>query len=201
MANSAVSICSNALLMLGSQTIASFDEASDRARQCSNLYPTVRDYVLSAHPWNCCIKRVRLNPDVTVPAFDWALQYTLPADFARILQVGEYGSEVDYNLEFGADGSKKLLMDNSPLRLRYVFNNTNEGSWTPLLVMSVTLAMRQVLAYPVTQSTSLEELVSKAIAPILKQARAIDGADQPPVTVGDFRLLNSRFGSGSSTSW
>ena len=187
--------------MLGAQTIASFDEATDRARQCSNLYPTVRDYVLASHPWNCCIKRVSLNPDVTVPVFDWSLQYTLPADFSRILQVGEYGSEVNYNLEFGDDGTKKLLMDDSPLLLRYVFNNTNEGTWTPLLVMSVTLAMRQVLAYAVTQSTSLEQLISQAIAPMLKQARAIDGADQPPATLGDFRLLNSRYGSGVTSSF
>lgn len=200
MANSAVSICSNALLMLGSHTIASFDEATDRARQCSNLYPTVRDYVLAAHPWNCCIKRVSLNADVAVPAFDWALQYTLPTDFVRILQVGEHGSEVPYNLEFGDDGSKKLLMDSKPLKLRYVFSNTNEVTWTPLLVMSVTLAMRQVLAYPITQSTSLEQLISQAIAPMLKQARAIDSTDQPPDTLGDFRLLNSRYGSGSA-SW
>jgi len=197
MTTSAVSICSNASLMLNGGTISSFNDPSERARQCSNLYPTVRDYVLSAHPWNCCIKRVQLSPDVETPAFDWAFQFTLPADFLRIMQVGELGSEPEYNIEFGDDGTKKLLMDDSVLLLRYCFANTNEATWTPLLVMAVTLAMRQVLAYPITASTSLEQLISQSIAPMIQKAQAIDSSDQPPQTLGDFRLLNSRYGSNA----
>lgn len=185
---SAVSICSNALLMNGAQTISSFDDTSERARQCSNLYPTVRDYVLASHPWNCCIKRVTLSPDTAPPDFDWTFQYTLPPDYTRTLQVGEYGNEDPYTIESG-----KLLTDAAVLKLRYVWNNTNEVTWTPLLVMAMTMAMRQVLAYPITQSTSLEQLIDSAIEPTLKRARAIDSLDQPPQTLGDFRLLASRF--------
>lgn len=190
---SAVSICSNALLMNGSETISSFDDTSTRARQCANLYPTVRDYVLAAHPWNCCIKRVTLSPDTDTPDFDWAFQYTLPPDYTRVLQVGEYGNEDPYNIE-----SDKLLTDAAVLKLRYVWNNTNEVSWTPLLVMAMTLSMRQVLAYPITQSTSLEQLIDQAIEPTLKRARATDSQDQPPQTLGDFRLLASRYNSSLS---
>lgn len=185
---SSVSICSNALLMNGAQTIASFDDSSDRARQCANLYSTVRDYVLSSHPWNCCIKRLVLSPDTLTPAFDWTNQFTLPGDFLRILAVGEAGNESDYDIEDG-----KILTDVSVVNLRYIYRNDNEAKWTPLLVMAVTLAMRQVLAYPITQSTSLEQLIDQAIEPILKRARTIDAQDQPPETLGNFRLLNSRF--------
>ena len=186
--SSAVSICSNALLMNGAQTINALDDSSDRARQCANLYPLVRDYVLSAHPWNCCIKRVVLNPDVDAPLFDWPLQYTLPADFLRMLAVGESGAEAEYVIENG-----KILTNESLLRLRYVFANRTESNWTPLLVMAMTVAMRQVLAYPVTQSTSLEQLIDQSIEPMLRRARAIDSQDQPPQTFGDYRLLGSRF--------
>lgn len=185
---SSISICSNALLMNGAQVISSFNDNTERARQCANLYHTVRNYVLSAHPWNCCIKRVALNPDSTTPAFDWAYQYTLPADFLRILSVGEAGVEDDYDIEDG-----KILTDAGVLYLRYIYRNDNEAKWTDLLVMAVTLAMRSVLAYPVTQSTSLEQLITQVIAPIVKQARAIDSQDQPPQTMGDFYLFNSRF--------
>jgi hypothetical protein len=190
MAASAVSICSNALLMVGGQTINSFTgDLSDRQRLCANLYETVRDYVLSSHPWNVCIKRVLLNPDATAPVGnDYALQYTLPSDFLRMLSVGDAGIESDYRIENG-----KILCDDSPLLLRYVYKNTNEASWTPLLVMAVTLAMREVVAYPITQSTSLEQLIDQAIGGTLKNARTIDAQDQPPETLGDFRLLNSRF--------
>lgn len=194
MAATDVSICSNALLMLGAQTINSLDDPSDRARQCANLYPTVRDYVLSSHPWNCCTRRVILNPDTSAPAFDWTMQFTLPGDYLRMLSVGEAGIEAAYMIEDG-----KVLSNTSPLRLRYIYRNTNPAKWTPLLVHAVTMAMRQVLAYPITQSTSLEQLIDQVIEPILKRARSIDSQDEPPATLGDFRLLASRMGQSADT--
>ena len=181
--------------MVGSQTINSFDgDLSDRQRLAVNLYPTVRDYVLSMHPWNCCIARVVLNPDTVGPAFDYTNCYTLPADFLRMMSIGERGTELDYRIENG-----KLLCDDSPIQLRYVYKNTTEANWTPLLVMAVTQAMRQVLAYPITQSTSLEQLIDQTLEPILKRARTVDSQDQPPETLGDFRLLNSRYSSSGIT--
>lgn len=181
--------------MVGAQTINNLtDGTSDRQRLAVNLYPTIRDYVLSVHPWGCCRKRVLLAPDadglgvLVVPAYDWAYEYTLPSDYARMLAVGYDGEEVDYVIENG-----KILADDNPLPLRYAFFNRNEATWSGLLVMSVTLAMRAVLAYPITASTSLEQLIDQNIAGTLKQARAIDSGDQPPETLGDFRLLNSRY--------
>ena len=58
----AVSICSNALLMLGDNPINSFDESAtpgglDRARIADNLWPSTRNSILRSHPWNCAIKR------------------------------------------------------------------------------------------------------------------------------------------------
>lgn len=202
----AVSICSNALLMVGAQTINSLsDGTSDRQKIAGNLYPTIRDYVLSTHPWGCCRKRVSLAPDadlsgnLIVPPYDWAMQYTLPSDFSRMLAVGEDGAEAPFVIESDASGAVKIFCDDNPLLLRYCFLNQNEGSWSALLVMSVTLAMRAVLAYPITSSTSLEQLIETAIEGTLKRARSIDGADQPPETLGDFRLLNSRFSANSAT--
>lgn len=85
-----VSICSNALLMLGAQTINDFaDQLNlDRAKLCANLYPTVRDDMLRSHPWNCAIKRAVLAPDAVAPAFGYTYSFELPADFLRVLEVG-----------------------------------------------------------------------------------------------------------------
>ena len=62
-----VSICSNALLLLGDKTINSLDEGTDRASLASNLYDSVRDSLLRSHPWNCAVKRVILAPDTETP--------------------------------------------------------------------------------------------------------------------------------------
>lgn len=195
MSTSGVSICSNALLLLGAQTINDFDEETDRAILASNLYPQIRDWLLRKHTWNCAVKRVVLAPDVDAPAFDYAYQFSKPADWLRTLQVGEYGSEVDYKTE-----GSKFLCDDSIFRLRYVFRNEVEATWEPAMVHVATLAMKAAMAYPITKSASMTELAIQEFKDEFREVRAIDGQDDPPETLGDFPLLQARF-SGSYFKW
>lgn len=191
MVASVVSICSNASLMLGGKAISDLNESNDRARLASNLFEPVRDYLLQCHPWKCAIARVSLAPDATTPAFDWAFQYTIPSDFLYPLSIGEEGGEAEYLVE-----GRKLLCDENPVLLRYVFRNTVPASWDPVLVWAMTMAMKAVFAYPVTASASMENLVDGAVAEVLKRARAVDGQMGTPPTLGDSPLLNSRFIGG-----
>lgn len=191
MTASVVSICSNASLMLGAKPINDLAEANDRTRLAANLFEPVRDYVLRRHPWNCATKRVVLAPDVATPAFDWAYQFTLPDDFMKLQSNGEDGCIVPHKLESG-----KLLCDDNPVYLVYTWKNTNPATWDAMLVWGMTMSMKAVMAYPITQSASLEQLVEAALKDVLKQARAVDGQDDPPETLGDTPLMNSRFGTG-----
>lgn len=183
-----VSICSNALLMLGAQPINDLAEDLDRARLAANLYPSVRDDMLRAHPWNCAVKRVVLSPDSNPPAFGYAYQFPLPSDWLRILSVGDYGAEIDYRIE-----GRMLLADESAPKLRYIFRNEVESTWDAMLIHCMTLAMAARMAYAITQSASLEQGRMQELEMALKRARAIDGQDDPPETFGDNRLLGSRY--------
>lgn len=182
-----VTMCSNALLMLGAKTINDFGEATDRARIVSNLWPQVRDWLLRAHNWNCAVKRVQLAPDVAVPAFDYSFQYSIPDDWLRTLQVGEIGTPVQFTHE-----GRKILCDENPLDLVYVFR-ADEGTWDTALQFTATLAMAAACAYAITQSSSLADSCYQKLTLNLKQTRAIDGQDNPPETLGDFRYYMSRF--------
>lgn len=187
----AVSICSNALLMLGAQTINSFTDAANlnRAKLCSNLYPTVRDSMLRSHPWNCAIKRLLLAPDATPPAFGYANSFQLPADCLRVLEVGEGGVQIDYLIE-----GRTVQSDAVALELRYLFRNEVENTWDSALVNIMTLAMAARLAYAITQSAAMEQSRMQELEMALRKARAVDGQEDPPQTVGDFPLLQARFG-------
>jgi len=188
-----VSICSNALLMLGSQTINDFaDQLNlDRAKLCANLYPTVRDDMLRSHPWNCCIKRAILAPDAVAPLFGYSHSFELPADFSRVLEVGTGGQQIDYLVE-----GRTIQADTTVLELRYVFRNEVENTWDAHLVALVTQAMCATLAYPVTQSTAKQAGEEQKLELMLRRARAVDGQEDPPQTLGDERLLRARFGGG-----
>lgn len=183
----AVAICSNALLMLGDKPIASFDEGTDRSRLAANLYPTVRDFVLRSHPWNCAIKRAILSPDSAPPAFEWKCRFALPGDWLRTLSVGDRHSADGYAMEGGY-----ILANTDVCRLRYIHRAT-EDRWDSMLVHAVTVSMRQAFAYPITTSTSLEQLITQVLQPILQQARSTDGQEEPPEMLGDERLYGAGF--------
>ena len=185
-----VSICSNALLMLGAQTINDFQEPVDRAKLAANLYPTIRDDLLRTHPWNCTIKRVLLAPDATPPAFGYANQFELPADFLRVLEVGQAGIQIDYLVE-----GRSILADATSVELRYVYLNEVENTWDASLVGLLTLAMACAMAYPITQSAALQSTFEQKLSMAKKVARAVDGQEDPPQTLGDERLYGSRFGA------
>lgn len=186
---SKVDICSNALLILGALPINSLEEESDRARLASNLYDGVKLAVLRAHPWNCCVTRVALSPLSTTPAFDYSYEFTLPPDCAKVLQVGEYTTEIDYRIERG-----KILADESAIYLKYVSSDVSEGSYDHLLVEALKYAMAAQMAYPTTQNASMAELMEAKYQQVLREAQTVDGQDDPPETMGDNALYASRFG-------
>ncbi|UZD96268.1 hypothetical protein LOY64_04470 [Pseudomonas corrugata] len=187
-----VSICSNALLMLGAQTINDFNDQVnlDRAKLCANLYPTNRDMLLRAHPWNCCVNRIVLAPDAVAPAFGYDHAFELPADCLRVLEVSENGLQIDYLVE-----GRRIQANTTVLELRYIFRNEVENTWDSQLIDLMTMKMAAVLAYPITQSTSEHATRNQEFEQALKVAKAVDGQEDPPQTLGDERLYSARFGS------
>lgn len=190
-----VSICSNALLLLGDNAISSLAptdpaDATDAVTLCANIYPQLREWVLRKHSWNCAVKRVVLAPDVAAPAFDYAFQFSIPDDWLRTLQVGRLDDRPDYTHE-----GRKFLADEAVFYLVYVFNNKVEGTFDSLLVEVLTTYMKAALAYPITKSSAMRDSCLLELQSVLKVARSVDGLDVPADTLGDFRLFNAGFAS------
>ncbi|WKB53019.1 hypothetical protein [Eleftheria terrae] len=184
---SPVSICSQALLLLGAQTINSFDEPFDRAKIASNLYPDEKKALLRLHPWNCCIRRVVLAPEVTAPAFGYSHSFVLPGDCVRVLNVGDdYGWPEDYQVE-----GRRILYSGTVLPLRYVAE-VDESEWDDTLVRLMKLAMVAAMAYPITKSGTVADGAKADFERELKRARAIDGQENPPEEIVDSPLLAAR---------
>ncbi|MBI2798969.1 MAG: hypothetical protein HYX63_01580 [Gammaproteobacteria bacterium] len=191
---SKVSICSNALLMLGVNPIASFDEDSQGAVLASNLWEDVKNATLRSHPWNCATKRVSLAPESTTPAYEWPYSYLLPGDWLRTLSVGEETEDPAFVMENG-----RILFDESELKLRYVFKNDDLTTWDTLLILAQTTAMAVAFAYPVTKSAALQTSMETTLAQVLQKARGVNGSEDTGETFGDSPLLNARYAQGSRT--
>lgn len=184
---SSISICSNALVLLGADTISSFSDGTDRANALANLYPFSREEVLRAHPWNCATRRAILPPMSTPPLFDFQYAFQLPGDWLRTIQVGKLDCPIEYTIE-----GKQILCDVSALPFVYVWRNETESSWDASLVSVMTYYMKAAMAYWVTQSSTQAQTAAQEFLTVLKQAKSINGQDEGPQTLGDFPLLQAR---------
>lgn len=182
-----VEICSAALVLVGDKPIASMTESTSRARDAAALYPIAVRATLRSHPWNCATRRVILSPDFEAPEFGWRFRFQKPGDWLRTIAVGEDGFEVDHKME-----GPWILSNDDPMRLRYVWHNRVESTWDSLLVEAVTLTLAAKLAKPVAGSDSTRDTLLNELSALMKQARAIDGQEDPPETLGNFGMRARR---------
>jgi len=185
---SPVSICSQALILLGAQTISSFTDGTDRALIAANLYPDERKAMMRSHPWNCCVQRAQLAPEAAAPAFGYPAQFVLPAECLRLLDIGgECWAPVDYQLEAG----RRVLTDGTILNVRYIAD-TPEAQWDDLLVGLMKLRMKAAMAYAITKSSTVADAAMAEFQAAFRIAKAIDGQENPPEQITDSPLLSAR---------
>ena len=75
-----VTICSHALTLLGENTISSFSDGTVQANVCSELYPDIRDMLLTMYPWSFTLAKVDLQRSSTSPTNEWTYAYVIPSD-------------------------------------------------------------------------------------------------------------------------
>lgn len=81
-----LSICSDALIMLGAAPISSFTEGTDAAQACDRLYPDLRDALLSRYPWSWTYKKTSLGRLATTPVNEFKYAYQLPGNILSGVQ-------------------------------------------------------------------------------------------------------------------
>lgn len=81
--NTKVGFCNEALLLIGSQPIASLTEGTDKATICSLLYERCAGALLTKRVWNFTREKVQLARLVDAPVNKWKYAYQLPS--GRIL--------------------------------------------------------------------------------------------------------------------
>lgn len=183
-----VSICSNALLKLGSRAISSFNDGSDTATLCANIYPEARDSLLRMSPWNFATKRVGLAAETTAPAWGYTYSHTLPGDYIRLIEVED---NLEYTIENG-----RILSYETPLSIVYIYRNVDVATWDSMFVELLTQKMVAELAYAVTRSDSKAQAEMQKFAALAKYARTTDAMETPQAEFVDYPLLSTRFGGG-----
>src|SRR6056297_968267 len=75
-----LSICSDALILLGASPLSSFSEGTDAAQICDRIYDDLKDSIIASYPWSWSLKKVKLARLTETPNSEWRYLYQLPGD-------------------------------------------------------------------------------------------------------------------------
>jgi hypothetical protein len=199
--DSGLSICSDALLMLGANAISSFNEGTDSANISDRLYSDIRDQALLIYPWSFSFKKVKLSRLVTIPTTEYKYEYQLPGDRLgpprSVFTSASPGQRPSKEYRIFQD---KLLTDYEEVWIDYQYS-VGEYEMPVYFVQLLKYMMAWHLAYPITdQDSKAQYWQGVAVgAPsengrggYMRTAIQMDGQGQPNNYIDDFALIAVR---------
>jgi hypothetical protein len=179
---SKIEICNLALVKLGALPIASLEDGTKAAVTLGKVYDALLDAELSSHPWTFASTRAQIPASSTAPAFGWGLAYPKPANFLKMIEVGQ--DWVFYSTPggplFALEGQSILTDQGSPLPIRYVQRITNAGLFPALFVTSFACRLAAEVCESLTQSVSKRQAAWEERKDAIKQARRSNDIELPP---------------------
>lgn len=182
-----ISICSEALVKLGSRAITGFDGSTKGARLAEATYPTIREYMLGLKLWRFCTKTVdlsRVRGDPADPA--WAYQYNNPAAMVRLHAVKDQrGYQHNYRLQEG-----RIFTNIFPAKATY-----QRAVVTPDFPIHFVMALVERCCFAWANTMTGEgrtvERFRRSRDQITAEAALIDGQNQEPIVLIDSPSGNS----------
>lgn len=196
-----VSICSDALILLGAKPISSFNDGTDESNTCDRLYSDVRDMTLSMYPWSFAYKKVQLSRLITTPTTEWRYEFQLPGD-----RLGNpravYTSNVansrplkDWEIQ-----GDKLLTNLEAVYIDYQYQ-TPEFAMPQYFVQLLKYMVAWHIAEPITEQgdktlrwrqIAVGDPAENGRGGYARQAMVIDGKNQPVRVIEDYTLTAVR---------
>jgi hypothetical protein len=197
-----VSICSDALVMLGAGVISSLSEGSPSATACARLYPDLKDTLLSRYDWTWSVKKVQLARLVTAPLNEWKYAYQLPGNMLTgVLAVFESNSDAARSLNYGWEIYGSQLFTNMETVYIDYQESVVESLMPPYFVRLLRIAMAAELAIVITdQVQKMEYLRSIAFGSpgengrggLFRESTNIDSRGRLSKSIEDFSLIQVR---------
>jgi hypothetical protein len=183
MASADTDIVNLALFTLGEPAILSMTDDNDVARAANGIFDEARDFVLSEHPWNRCVKAVVLTRTARTPLDDqYTYEYLYPSDALRIL--GPITSQDRQKWETGASSSTNeavIWSTESAFTVKYIFRNQVVSLYSPGLVEAMAAYVAMKLALALTGHRGKFQDMQQLYIGTLSRSKGLDGQEQSPV--------------------
>lgn len=194
------SIANHALDLVGEVSIDDITDPVERAQRLNAMWDDTRDAALRARTWGFSIQRTSLAADVAAPSWGFDYQYTIAGDVVRVLQVGlYYPSPVlsDFTntdtAEYRIEGKKILTDQTAPLKVKWVINSVDVGSWDACFARVMACDLADRLSTRVTGSETIKNRIKGERSEAIMEAVRAGAIEVPPVAMGDGSWMASRF--------
>lgn len=199
--DTSLTICSDALLMLGAKPISSFDEGTDEASVANRLYSDIRDQTLVMYPWSFAFKKTSIARLITTPTNEYKYEYQLPGDrLATPRNVYDTSATgIPPRKEYRIMGNK-LLTDYEQVYIDYQYA-VPEFDMPQYFVQLLKYMLAWHMALPITdqtekaqywQSVAVGSPAENGRGGYMRVAMNIDGQGQPTNAINDFSLIAVR---------
>ena len=178
-----ISMCSNALLLIGHGTISSFTEGGAGAEVASNLYDSTYENLLTLHRWRFAMAKAQLARLTSTPLNEWSYAFQLPSNYLVVIKTNP---NIDYEIY-----EDKLYANVQEVAIDYLFK-VNETRLPPYFIKLVEFHLAAQFAIPVTDNSTKAEEYRKMYEDQLRRAKFIDSQARPNDAVVDSPFVEVR---------
>ena len=184
-ASSSLDIANRALILVGANTISSFDEDSEEGRVSNSMYEDMIRTLLISSRWRFATKQATLNLLSDTPQGRYTRKYQLPSYYLMLHAITVNDLVIEYNVyedEVYADTSEAdvLIAD-------YTFR-TAEANFPSYFIMLAEYRLATILATALARDEQMASLFDVQTARLAQQAKTLDSQQQTTR-----KLVTSRF--------
>lgn len=188
----AVALASQALVLLGEDPIAAFEETGTPGIVADSRYETTVRALLAGHPWHfartfATLTRLTAEPET---ATGYTAAYQRPIDCLRVVCPWLNERAVtDWSLD-----ATRILLDagtSDTVELEYLAR-TDESRWSPVFTQALVYQLAAEFAVPVTGDPKLAGYWAAEAAKQLARARHANATERPTRPVQPGSLLWAR---------
>lgn len=188
MSDTAITLCSKALIKIGAKSITSFAEDTAEAEVANQLYEPCLQNLLASYPWRFALTQKTLARLSQNPVSDYQYAYQLPNDCVRVLSAGQNikSSGLNYKIV-----GQSLFTNAENVVLNYICR-PQENSFPAFFKEALIGKLAAEFCLPLTESTTRTEYVKKMAESNIATARLVDSQQNINSTFQDFSLIEVR---------
>ena len=183
-----IDIISNALVLLGHDTINSLSDPGRVVRVAVSLYDDIKEDELTSSNWTFAKVQAQLAKLTVGPIDEFENAYQLPSDLLKVLYIRP---RVRYKIY----GDKLFTNESGSVFINYIAN-VGEAMFPPSFARMLTFALAIDESIPIREGFTVSEVLDKRYLKHRGRATQADSSQTPQDRLASNPLLAARLGGG-----